>query len=243
MHYLVGWGGLAVDLATLAPVQAAAASNQHVASGFDTYTFFSVAKLLRLAPVLVSISARARRSLPMYAHYEAARLALILLVTAHWLGCMWLVVISAPPEDEVACPPKIDVHYAMRHVARLLSSIWLLLWSPRRPRRRWWHTTRGNSQLTMRCSKCQVMKTTGGTRLKSVLAHVCRRRMPCGWTATGREWSGPRTTGRCTYARSTGLSRPSPPSDSATSPRNLVERGRGELWQSSSGGLRPTPRT
>ena len=46
-NYVFGRGGLAIDLATMVPVQLAAASSAHVATGFDALAFFSVMKLLR----------------------------------------------------------------------------------------------------------------------------------------------------------------------------------------------------
>lgn len=44
---MLGWGGLAVDLVTMVPVQLAAAANGHEATGFDAYALFSALKLLR----------------------------------------------------------------------------------------------------------------------------------------------------------------------------------------------------
>jgi hypothetical protein len=49
-NYVFGRGGLAIDLFTMVPVQIAAASSAHEATGFDAFTFFSVLKLLRSAP-------------------------------------------------------------------------------------------------------------------------------------------------------------------------------------------------
>ena len=43
----------------------------------------------------MSLSTREKHSIKNFAAYEVTRLAIILTVTAHWIGCMWLVVISA----------------------------------------------------------------------------------------------------------------------------------------------------
>lgn len=43
----------------------------------------------------MSLAARETRSIARFAVYEVTRLIIILLVTAHWIGCWWLVVISA----------------------------------------------------------------------------------------------------------------------------------------------------
>jgi hypothetical protein len=83
-----------IDVCTFVPVQLIIFTQNHKFGDVDILMVLSFAKILRIFPAMRALSTAATWNMSMYTWTQLVRYMSILLVTAHWLGCYWLVTIS-----------------------------------------------------------------------------------------------------------------------------------------------------